>query len=126
VAESVRDAGYEAQGPFPGSRTTPEGDTLQWQMLLIVGHDFGGFIPFLIDWGDTPHPATTSPTGLSVARFEVRHPQAAELRRIYAELLDVDVTTVQANHAMLDLVLDTPEGRVAFRSEGPLDLPDSF
>jgi len=126
VAERVRAAGFELQGPIPGSRTTPDGETLEWQMLLIGGHDFGGLIPFLIDWGDTPHPATTSPTGLSVARFEVRHPEAEELRRIYSELLGADVATVQADHAMLDLVMDTPEGRVAFRGEGPLDLLDNL
>jgi hypothetical protein len=122
VAERVRANDFEAQGPFPGARATPDGQHLEWQMMLIGGHDFGAFIPLLIDWGDTPHPATTSPTGLSVERFEVRHPAAVELRRIYEELLGAEVDTVRANHSMLDLVLDTPKGRVAFRGEGPLTI----
>jgi catechol 2,3-dioxygenase-like lactoylglutathione lyase family enzyme len=126
VAERVRQNGFEAQGPIPGSRTTPDGDHLEWQMLMIGGHEFGGFVPFLIDWGDTPHPAATAPPGLSVARFEVRHPNSGELRQIYRDLLGVDLTTVQADHSMLDLVMDTPRGRVAFRGDGPLDLLDDL
>jgi hypothetical protein len=120
VADRVRAGGFEAQGPVPGRRTTPEGGELEWRMLLIGGHDFGDFVPFLIDWGDSPHPATTSPTGLSVERFEVRHPEAGVLRQIYRDLLGADVETVQADHAMLDLVMDTPKGRVAFRGDGPM------
>jgi hypothetical protein len=120
VAERVREGGFEAQGPIPGSRTTPDGDELDWQMLLIGGHDYGAFVPFLIDWGDSPHPATTSPTGISVERFEVHHPDAGVLGQIYRDLLGAEVETVHADHSMLDLVLDTPKGRVAFRGEGPL------
>jgi hypothetical protein len=124
LAERVRAHGFEAVGPIPGARATPDGERLEWQMLLIGGHDYGGFLPILIDWGDTPHPATTAPTGLSVARFEVRHPEAAELARIYGDLLGAEVDTVRADHAMLDLVLDTPKGRIAFRGEGPLTMLD--
>jgi len=120
VAERVRSGGFEAHGPFGGSRTRPDGDEIDWQMLLIGGHNFGDFVPFLIDWGDTPHPATTSPTGLSVERFEIRHPEAGVLRQIYRDLLGADLVVVQADHAMLDLVMDTPKGRVAFRGNGPL------
>jgi hypothetical protein len=93
-------------------------------MLLISGHDYGAFLPILIDWGATPHPAKTSPTGLSVARFEVRHPEADELAKIYNELLGTELDTVRADHSMLDLVLDTPKGRFAFRGEGPLTILD--
>ena len=120
VADRVRAAGFEAQGPIQGARTTPDGENLEWQMLVVGGHDFGDFVPFLIDWGDSPHPATTAPTGLSVERFEVRHPEADVLGQIYRDLLGAEVETVEADHSMLDLVMDTPKGRVAFRGDGPM------
>ena len=92
VAAAARAAGLSPYGPTPGSRRTEAGDLLQWRMLPIGGHAFGTFIPFFIDWGATPHPATTSPAGPRLTRFSVAHPRAAELSGIYRALgLDIEV-----------------------------------
>ena len=34
-----------------------QGQLLRWRTLNITSPDFGLFIPFFIDWGDTVHPA---------------------------------------------------------------------
>ncbi|TAL38338.1 VOC family protein [Phenylobacterium sp.] len=92
VAAAATAAGLAPLGPVPGSRRTESGDLLEWRMLLIGGHDFGTFIPFFIDWGATPHPSITSPTGPRLVRFSVAHPRAAELAGLYRALgLEIEV-----------------------------------
>ena len=93
VAAAARKAGLGVDGPTPGSRQTPQGQLLRWRALTPTSPEFGLFIPFFIDWGDTVHPATTSPAGARMTRLRVVHPKAAELRRIYAALgLDIEVS----------------------------------
>ena len=77
VTFAVRPAGGEtlddligalrAIGIDPGptsamSRATPSDDELRWT-LTFPDERFGGAVPFLIDWGDTPKPHTTAPAG---------------------------------------------------------------
>src|SRR5690606_11587956 len=42
---------------YPGSRVTPTGATLRWDLIILAGHGLGGVVPFFIDWHDSPHPA---------------------------------------------------------------------
>lgn len=112
VAEAARRAGLSVRGPAPGSRRTPDGRLLEWRSLAITGHDFGDFVPFFIDWGATPHPATTSPGGAVLTAFRVTHPQAAELSRIYRALgLAVPVT---AGPAAMTAEIAGTKGKVVF------------
>lgn len=127
VAAAARAAGLDPVGPVPGSRRTEAGELLEWRMVFIGGHDFGTFVPFFLDWGATPHPATTSPTGPGFIRFSVAHPRAAELRRIYRALeLDTDVDdgatatmTAEIEGATFTGALAENEGNWSFRPTRP-------
>jgi len=59
VAEAARISGLQVYGPIESSRQTETGDLLTWQGLALMGHGYGDYVPFFIDWGDTPHPADT-------------------------------------------------------------------
>jgi hypothetical protein len=116
VAAAARKAGLGVDGPAPGSRRTPEGQLLKWRALNLTSPEFGLFIPFFIDWGDTVHPATTSPAGARFTRLRVIHPRAAELRRIYAALgLDVGVAEGPAPEMILEIA--GPKGEATIGGE---------
>ncbi len=58
LVDVLRAHDHDPGDPLPMSRTTPAGDTLAWRLTMPTGAA-GGSVPFLIDWGDTPMPATT-------------------------------------------------------------------
>jgi len=95
VVEKGRELGLEVVGPTPGQRMTPEGVLIQWSHVDFVGHGFGQFVPFALNWLDSPHPSTTSPQGTTIEGITVEHPRADELRRIY-EGLGIPAQVVQA------------------------------
>jgi hypothetical protein len=113
VAKAAGRAGLMVLGPAAGSRRTPDGRLLNWRSLSIEDRGFAGFMPFFIDWGDTPHPATTSPGGVTLKRFRVEHPRAAELQALYRALgLDIRVDPGPQPHMILEV--STPKGPVTF------------
>jgi hypothetical protein len=74
----------------------------------------GGVVPFLIDWGTSPHPAASAAPGLSLASLRGEHPDAARVAALLARLglpLPVDPGPAPA----LVATLDTPRGPVTLR-----------
>jgi hypothetical protein len=73
-----------------------------------------GLVPFLIDWGDGPHPARTAPGGLELVHLRAEHPDPVAiiewLRRLGLELL-----VVAGRAPALIATLDTPRGRLELR-----------
>ena len=68
------------------SRIRPDGIELNWKMTdLSLAHQ-GGIVPFFIEWGDAPHPATTSVQGGKLLQLRAAHPQAEEVRAILQAL----------------------------------------
>ena len=58
-----------------GSRETAEGQRLSWRFTdprVVVE---GGVVPFLIDWGQTPHPALSAPRGAILEGLRAEHPE---------------------------------------------------
>jgi hypothetical protein len=86
LAARAKELGLDVVGPNPGERRTPEGALIRWSHVDFVGHGFGQFVPFALNWLDSPHPSTTSPTGVKILGITVEHPRADELRRIYEGL----------------------------------------
>lgn len=97
-----------------GSRTRPDGVTLRWRFTdpNVPGTD--GIIPFFLDWGDSPHPATTSAGGARLVEFRAEHPDAARMRDQLRQLgltLRVDRGPTPA----LIAIIETARGRVELR-----------
>jgi len=109
VAAAGRALGLEVVGPSPGERHTPAGDLLRWSHVDFVGHDFGQFLPFAINWMDSPHPSTTSPEGARLQGITVEHPQADELRRIY-KALGIPAEVVQADEPKIIAHMTSEKG----------------
>ncbi|MEJ3653601.1 VOC family protein [Actinomycetes bacterium KLBMP 9759] len=110
VAPSDIEAAVAASGigPIePMARRTPAGDLLEWRLTPSGAAPPG--VPFLIDWGSTPHPAAALPrVGLTGLGATLPDPDAVE-----GVLAALDVTlALEPGPRALVALLDTPRGPV--------------
>lgn len=112
VVAVMRRAGFDPGAIADMSRQKPDGDLLSWR--LTIGGDTGpasqGALPFAIDWGDSPSPATSLPSMGSLRSLTVSHPDAAVRASVDALGLGVVVADGEAG---LVAEVDTPKGTVA-------------
>jgi hypothetical protein len=91
VAEA-RSHGYDPGEPGDGQRVGAAGVVLRWR---ATGSALAGaLVPFLICWGDTEHPASSAPRGLSLMSLRIEHPDPRSLAPALAALgADIEVTS---------------------------------
>jgi Glyoxalase-like domain len=86
VAQRLRDAHLAFTGPLTGTRTRPDGVTLEWRTIML-DDDAGGMLPFFIEWGaGSIHPSVTAPAGCELVRFDAADTDAARWTRTAAAL----------------------------------------
>ena len=107
----ARAAGFQAGPVIDRSRTTPQGGTVRWRSLFIEGHPFDRWLPFGIDWLDTPHPSSHMPAGATLLSFSVSHP-AAEALTAANRALGFELPVVQQGPAGFRATIGTPNGTV--------------
>jgi len=73
-----------------------------------------GLIPFLIDWGDSPHPSATVAAGCRLISLEVQHPNPKEVNDVY-KALNITLAANNGDSAMIFANVDTPQGVVNLR-----------
>jgi hypothetical protein len=111
LAQKAKAIGLDIDGPNDGARVKPDGSTLKWKTLNIIT-DFGGVIPFFIEWGaGGVHPSVDSPPGCSLLEFEIEHPSADQVRQIL-RLLGIEAAVKQGREARMKSILLTPKGKV--------------
>jgi hypothetical protein len=111
AVRDARDKGYDPGEVEPMSRRAPDGRLLEWRLTRWDEPGRVDPVPFLIDWGATPHPAASGLPRAGLASFTATHPDPARLRaRLGALGAELDVEEGAA--VALRAVLDTPRGRV--------------
>lgn len=96
-----------------GSRRRPDEVLLSWRTVSPTSNA-DGIIPFFIDWGTTPHPASSLPKGCTLISFRAEHPNADRVRAELSSLglnLHVDARPSPA----LVATIHTPHGDVELR-----------
>lgn len=84
-----------ALGPVEaGSREQPDGSALSWRLTDPRAFPVDGVVPFLIDWGETPHPAGGAREAGELVGLTVRHPEPAAVRDAL-EAVGADAATVE-------------------------------
>ncbi|MCU1503802.1 MAG: hypothetical protein JWM12_3156 [Ilumatobacteraceae bacterium] len=106
---AARLAGYDPGEAQTMQRATADGEVLSWS-LTGPPTWAGGVVPFLIDWGATRHPSSTSAQGATLRSLRITHPDPDRIRAVFAAL-DLDLA-----------VEDGPEPGLAAAIEGPAGL----
>lgn len=74
-----------------GRRERDDGSVVSWRLSDPYADRLGGVVPFLIDWGHTPHPAESAPPAGRLVGLRIEHP-APERVRAVLDRLGVDST----------------------------------
>jgi hypothetical protein len=90
----ARDGGYDPGEPQQMSRRNADGELLEWR-LTAPRFDYGdGLVPFLIDWGASPHPTTRPLPHAELLELRATHPDPSSVRPALAALradLHIDI-----------------------------------
>ena len=97
-----------------GSRQTPDGATLTWQLSDPAAMVEDGVVPFFIDWGTSAHPALSTPRGPSLISLRAEHPEPDRVERVLS-VLGVSLPVSRASQPSLVARLRTPRGDVELR-----------
>lgn len=106
----ARGAGFELGEIRDMERTRPDGTRLSWRLTDPFADRMGGLLPFLIDWGASPHPADTAPTGCTLIDLAIETPEPDTV--VGFPGLECQVTV---GHGGLVAHVDTPRGVVCLR-----------
>jgi Glyoxalase-like domain len=114
-----RSAAARAQGIYLGEvrigrRAAADGRVLSWRLTYPDVRLGDGLVPFLIDWGDSAHPALTAPAGLELVGLHGEHPNPAAVQASLAAV-GLGLRVVARPTAALVATLDSPRGRVVLR-----------
>lgn len=80
--DQVQRRGYDPGRVESMSRRTPDGFELHWKLTRVSEGSIPALVPFLIDWGDTPHPSGTSAQGAVLESFRLEDPNPARIRTV--------------------------------------------
>lgn len=112
--EAARAADYDPGNVIPVSRATPDGRRLEWRLTIRPTPGGDGLVPFLIDWGTSPHPAPRTASGCALVSLRGEHPDPDSVRA-QLDALGAPLALSQAPAVALVAELDTPNGRVELR-----------
>lgn len=90
---AARAQGVELGEVVALSRRTADGGMLRWRLSEVEPAPYGGLVPFVIDWGRTPHPTTTGLPEVELVKLRATHPEPEEVRAVLSGLglrLEVD------------------------------------
>ncbi len=112
--ERARSAGYDPGNVIKLGRNLPDGGRLEWRLTFPEELAGDGLVPFLIDWGSTPHPSITAPQGCTLLSLRGEHTQP-ELVRPLLQALEVDLEVANGRAPTLVATLQTPNGEIDLR-----------
>ena len=111
VAAAAAAAGVRLGPVGSGSRQTADGHVLSWRFTDPRAVVEGGVVPFLIDWGRTPHPALSAPRGAILEGLRAEHPDPERVQKALAAL-DLTLPVCRGPVPALMALLETPNGAV--------------
>lgn len=90
------------------SRSRPDGTTLSWTMTSPFAGREGGVLPFYIDRGSVPNPASLLPPVLTLVSLTIIHPEVDRIHAILEALGECDVKVERGTEPSLNVTLRCP------------------
>jgi hypothetical protein len=109
--QQVKSQGMELSDVIPMSRVATQASRLDWELAFPTTFGEECALPFFIDWGFSPHPATECPLEAELKNFEIRHPDAAKINDTL-KVLSVEACAVKCIHARFHALIRCPRGEV--------------
>ncbi|MGW3263292.1 VOC family protein [Streptomyces sp. NPDC001056] len=109
---AARARGYDPGPAHPMSRRTPDGTVLRWRLTGGEQAHPSGLVPFLIDWGDSRHPAASGLPVTPLLTVSATAPGPEEVRGPLTAL-GTRLALAKGPEA-LTFTVDTPNGPVTF------------
>lgn len=109
VERASKEPGVDLGGVFDMSRTTANGQTLDWRLTRRTPLGLGGIQPFLIDWIDSAHPSAGDLPTVVLTRFWAETTDRDSARRILSRL-GASIDLEEGDDDVLHLELDGPGG----------------
>lgn len=92
-----------------GKRARPDGEEITWDYTDPTAFPSKGLVPFLIDWGSTPHPSMSSPAAGRLISLRAEHPDPASVR-FMLDVLNLDLQVDEGSEPRLVARIQTLEG----------------
>jgi hypothetical protein len=106
--------GIEFGAVHAGSRKRPDGVVLSWNTADPTVPAGDELLPFFIDWGKSPHPAQSAPTGLTLVELRAEHPEPAKVHPSF-DKLGLSIKVRKGAAPALVAVIKGPKGTVELR-----------
>jgi hypothetical protein len=92
------------------SRRASDGTLLTWRLTSFATDPSDRLVPFLIDWGTTPHPTTAALPTLPLHSLQAEHPDPVRIQMRLA--LDMDLPVGSGQQPRLVVALQGPDGPI--------------
>ncbi|MEV1070178.1 VOC family protein [Streptomyces sp. NPDC050263] len=109
---AARTEGYDTGDVREMSRRRPDGTLLRWRLTDGGSPHPSGLVPFLIDWGTTPHPSASKLPVVRLLELTATAPSPHEIRPVLA-VLGTGLVLAEGP-AAFSITVETPKGPVTF------------
>ena len=116
----AKDHGYDPGKVYDGARARGDGSMMHWKLTrrpeAVLGTNPLGdwLVPFLIDWGQTTHPAQNNPKGCTLVEVKAFHPDPVRVQKLM-NAMQVVCAISYGETPQLTAVIQTPNGLVELR-----------
>jgi hypothetical protein len=114
VAKSAAERGVTLGPVIPGSRRRPDGVVLAWRYTDPNTVVADRIVPFLIDWGTSPHPSVSAARGATLVDVRAEHPDAERVQKML-DVLGLALRVQKGFAPAIIATIDSPRGRVELR-----------
>jgi hypothetical protein len=114
VAKTAAERGVRLGPVIPGSRRRPDGVVLAWRYTDPNTVIADRIVPFLIDWGTSPHPSASAARGATLVGVRAEHPEPARVRAML-DVLGLALGVQEGAAPAIIATIDSPRGRVELR-----------
>ena len=111
---SARAAGVDLGEVKDGKRALANGHVLTWRFTYPTLEPGAGLVPFLIDWGRSPHPSRAASGGIRLVELRAEHPEPAMITGPL-QVLGLELKVAAGPTPALIATLDTPRGTIDLR-----------